>query len=607
MPSKVVYTDFRGGMIDERLRRRTDLSGYYNSASKLINAVPTATGGVKLRPGLADYSEALADAVRVIGFTLSVDESFAVVLWDKKVQVFSISASTGKLSSETEKFTTGFTKDEIPHIQYAQDAERLILVHENHTPFVISADRKNGGFVAGDLLLDAKKRKHLISTKEEDTTGDEYDYKGLFTTVGNYPSCVAFMSNRLWFMASKNHPYRLWASRPFEYNNFQTVDYVQRVDESVTTEQYLEAIEGNSFFRKDYFEMDENGNYKIDDNGNYILEKYVETSRVVDMSLGIVVETITTYDKNGQQLETENKTYQYTKPAYKMNDVIRADCAIVLDCASDRDERISWMGFSGSLLYVGTASSEWVIPADMSAVNYSITKISSYGSARGIQSVYGADSLFYVQSDSKKIRALTYSSSGLSNTEASYQCHSILEKGIKELVFQRVPDSRLYVVLKDGSVAVYTYEPIFGIQAWSLWESEYKIKSMCVLDSWEGQIPVALAEKDGVTKLMRFDEDAYSDGESYFTAKITTNNIEGDGTIPYVKKIFNIYVDSMNTEFVAMQDGLKAITPRSFASKLIKLDIYSKSTLEGTRLSIESIAGKPFELLAVAVEVEVSE
>lgn len=597
MPSKVVYTDFRGGMIDERLRRRTDLSGYYNSASKLINAVPTATGGVRLRPGMVEYSETLADAVRVISFTLSVAESYAVVLWDKAIQIFSISATTGKLSAETEKWSTGFTEDEIPQIQYAQDSERLILAHSNHTPFVISALREAGGFAAGDLLLETKKTKHLVSTEEEDTTGDDYDYEGLFASEGNYPACVAFMSNRLWFMSSNKHPYRLWASRPFEYNNFQTVDYVQRVDESVTTKQYLEAIEGSKFFREDTYDADNKVN------------GYKETERVVNMELGTVSEYVRIYDLEGKLLNETETAYVYTKPEYKMNEVIRADCAIVLDCASDRDERISWMGFSGSFMYVGTASSEWVIPADMSAVNYSITKISSYGSAKGIQSVYGADSLFYVQSDSKKIRTLTYSSSGLMNTEASYQCNSILKegRGIKELLFQRVSDSRLYVVLNDGRLAVYTYEPIFGIQAWSLWESEYKIKSMCVLDSLEGQIPVALVEKDEVTKLMRFDEDAYSDGESYFTAKITTNNIEGDGTIPYVKKIFNIYVDSMNTEFVAMQDGLKAITPRSFASKLIKLDIYSKSTLEGTRLSIESIAGKPFELLAVAVEVEVSE
>lgn len=595
MPTKVVYTDFRGGMIDERLRRRTDLSGYYNSASKLINAVPTATGGVRLRPGLADYSEALADAVRVIGFTVSVDESYAIVLWEKKVQVYGINTATGMLDDYSQQFSTGFTKDEIPQIQYAQDADRIILAHENHTPFVISVNRENGGFNAGDMVLEPKKKKHLISEESEDKTGDDYDYDGLFTTTGNYPSCVAFMANRLWFMASKKHPYRLWASRPFEYNNFQTVDYVQRVDESVTTEQYLKAIEGNNFFREDTY----------GDDGK--VNGYKETSREVNMSLGTVLETVAYYDLEDNLLKTETKTYQYTKPEYSMNEVIRADCALMLDCASDRDERISWMGFSGSLLYVGTASSEWVIPADISAVNYSITKISSYGSARNIQSVYGADSLFYVQSDSKKIRALTYSSNGLSNIEASYQCHSILDGGIKELVFQRVSDSRLYVVLNDGRVAVYTYEPLFGIQAWSIWESEYKIKSMCVLDAWNGQIPVALAEKDGVTKLMMFDDSKYLDESSSFTAKITTNNIEGDGTIPYVKKIFNIYVDSMNTHFVAMQDGLKAVTPRSFDSKLIKLDIYSKSTLEGTRLSIESIAGKPFEILAIAIEVEVSE
>lgn len=593
MPTKVVYTDFRGGMIDERLRRRTDLSGYYNSASKLINAVPTAAGGLRLRPGLAVYSQALANAVRVVSFTLSVDESFAVVFWENKIQLFGIGTS-GLLQEASEPFVTQYLAEEIPAIQYAQDYERIVFAHANHKPFVITADRVNGGFTAGELVLDTTRTEHRIKEREEGEAEVLYDYEGLFQTNGNYPSCVAFMSNRLWFMASINHPYRLWASRPFAYNDFQTVDYVQRVDESVTTEQYLEAIQGNSFFREDITEGEYAGGYK-------------ETSREVSIDTGTVVETVSIYDSEGNLISTETSSWEYTKPVYSWVERQRADCSIMLDCASDRDEEISWLGFTGSYLCVGTASSEWLIPSDISAVNYSITKISSYGSAKGTQCAYGADSLFYVQTGGKKIRAISHASGGISNIERSYQCNSILSAGIKEMVYQRVQDSRLYVILNNGKIAVFTYDPSFGIEAWSVWESEYAIESMCILDSSEGQIPVALASKDGVTKLMRFDESSQMDSDSEFKARVTTNNIEGDGTIPYVKKIYNLYVDSMGTKFTAMQDGLRPITPRNFDSKLIKLDIYSKSTLEGTRIALESIGGEPFELLALAIEVEVAE
>lgn len=586
MPSKVVYTDFRGGMIDERLRRRSDLSGYYNSASKLVNAVPTSAGGIRLRPGLKGLSTALAGAVRVISFTLSVDRSYAVVLWEGKLQLFS-QGTIGYVGA-SEPFNTDYLAYEISEIQYGQDSERLILVHRNHQPFVIEADRINGGFIAGYMVLDVVRKEHRIDGSL-DNSGELYDYKGLFASAGNYPSCVAFMANRLWFMSSINHPYRLWASRPFEYNNFQTVDYVQKVDESITTEQYLEAIEGSKFFREDL----EGGGYR-------------ETSRVVDMNTGSVIETISTYDSEGNLIGSEDRTYKYTEPEYYWVEMQRADCAIMLDVASDRDERISWMGFMGSYISVGTASSEWLIPAAISAVDCSISKISSYGSAEGIQCVYGADSLFYAQAGARKIRAISMASGGLSNAEASYQCQSILSSGIKELVYQRVPESRLYVLLKDGRLAVYTYEPGYGIAAWSLWESEYKIESICMLDSPNGQMPIALGTKDGTTMLMEFRDEELSDNGWGFNATITTNNIEGDGTIPYVKKVFNIYVDSMGTEFTAMQDGLRPITPRNFDTKLVKLDIYSKSTLEGTRITLNSVAGKRFEVLALAVEVEVS-
>ena len=589
MPSKVVYVDFRGGMIDSHMRRRTDLQGYYNSASLIENAVPTRAGGLRLRPGLVKYSAEVFNAVRIVPFTKSVDEAFVVMLGNRKASLYGIT-SDGVLGDVAQR-NTEFLTSEIPNLQFAQNYERIVFAHPKHKPFQIYY--KDGGISFGDMVLDTVAHTYRVDGKNDTVS---YEYSELLRSSGNYPSCVAFMSQRLWLMATLNKPYKLWASRPFEYNNFQTEDKIQRVEEGTTTEQYLEAIQGSTTKTENLPEgTEEFPNAR---------KKKTEIKVSPD---GYYTKTITYYDEEDIVIDSKTEAVQYTQPKYSWDDTPREDCGMELEASSDRDEKVAWIGYAGNGLYVGTASSEWVIPIDASAINASITKIGSYGSADA-QCVYGANSIFYLQSGRKRIRAISIASDGISFSEPSYQCESILKAGIKEIHWQRVPEPRLYCVLNDGTMAVLSYDPEYGINAWCKWTfPSLRILSMSIMDDVSGQIPVVLAEgASGHRFIYRFDDEALTDDGEGFKATVTTNNIEGDGTIPYVKKISNIYVDSYRTEFRAKSNSGASLTPRSFDSDLIKMDIYSASTLDGIKMTIESIEGKPFELLALAVEVEVS-
>lgn len=588
MATKTVYVDFRGGMIDERLRRRTDLAGYYNSASLIENAVPTRAGGLRLRPGLVRFSKDSLDTVeRIIPFTKSVDESYVILLEEKKATIYGI-LSTGELGDVSGAFETEYKASEIKDIQYAQDYEKIVFAHENHPPFVIQSNASTGGFSAGNIVLQAYRNETRIDDKTE--TENLYDYDGLFTEK-DFPSAVAFMSNRLWFMASREHSYRLWASRPFKYNDFQTTDYFQRIDESITVEEYLKALSGG----KTTTETLEDGTIKK-----------ITTAVTAD---GVVTETTTITDQDGKVISQSTKAWSYTKPKYSWEEVVREDCSLELELASDRDERVSWIGYSSNLLYIGTASSEWAIPSDISAISMQVSKTASYGSAKNSQCVYGTNSIFYLQSGRKRIRAIGTSSSGISFYEPSYQCESILSSGVKEMLWQRVPEPRLYCVLNDGSMAVLCYDADYGVNAWCKWTFEsLSIRSMAIMDSEDGQIPVVLAEDKSThaNAIYKFDDASLYDNGEGFKATVVTNNIDSDSSIPYTKKICNVYIDSFRTEFTARGNQGQSLTPRSFDKDLIKMDIYSASTLEGIRMRIESIKGKPFELLALAVEVEVS-
>lgn len=590
MPSKVVYVDFRGGMIDSRMRRRTDLQGYYNSASLIENAVPTRAGGLKLRPGLARFSSVIG-AERIIPFTKSVDESFIIALSDKSLQMYGIGTDGMLKLLDERSIKTEYGKEDIPDIQFSQNYERIVLAHKKHKPFTLQY--KDGGISYGELELDKVANTYRVDGKEERV---DYEYSELLKTDGDYPSCVAFMSQRLWLMSTANKPYKLWASRPFEFNDFQTEDLIQSVQEGTTTEQYLKAIKGSSTTTEDL----PNGT------SEYPSARKRKTEIKVSAD-GYYTKTVTYYDAEGSVLASNTDATSYTTPVYGWESIAREDCAMELETSSDRDEKVQWIGYAGNGLYVGTASSEWIIPIDASAINASITKIGSYGSAE-YQCVYGANSIFYLQSGRKRIRAINIVSDGVSFSEPSYQCESVLKAGIKEMHWQRVPEPRLYCVLYDGSIAVLSYDSDYGINAWCIWKfPAHKILSMSIMDTSEGQVPVVLAETDTKFKyLYRLDENALSDDGEPFKATIVTNNIEGDGTIPYTKKVSNIYVDSYRTEFRAKSNTGASLTPRDFDKDLIKMDVYSSSTFDGMKMTIESVEGKPFEILAIAVELEVS-
>ena len=82
--SDVPYLDFRYGMVSERLRRRSDLSMYSNSAEKIENMVPLRTGGLKQREGLKYKCLCSHTIARVVPLSVSDDKNFLVCFTSDK-------------------------------------------------------------------------------------------------------------------------------------------------------------------------------------------------------------------------------------------------------------------------------------------------------------------------------------------------------------------------------------------------------------------------------------------------------------------------------------------------------------------------------------------
>lgn len=613
MATVITYNDFRYGMISERLRRRTDMAVYQKSASLIENAVPMRTGGVRIRPGLVSESDMTdTGAIRVLPLVISVREHYLLFLCPGKVFIYALSISGAYENVSGEGFVTAYTASEIPEIQTAHNYERIILVQRNHPPFVIEKG-ESGGWSAGNLVLDTSTDAFIYTYSddgEETRSALSYDYKGLFTT-NNFPAVAAFHANRLWLGCSVEHPYRMWASKPFEYSNFQTEDYYNYLDEDVTSEQYMDAVAGAGERREE-----------LSDGNIWIVTK------TVDSVTGIVVTTSSIVDEEGtllghREYDAETDTwgnpvydgaswtysFSYTKPVYKLDSIVAADSALQLDMASDKDETISWLASTGGYIFVGTASSEWAMPASINALEPTITKVASYGSAADLQSCYGVKNIFYVQSGGKWLRSIVTEGGGTGFVDLTYQCPDVLSAGVKEMVWQRVPEPRLYCILRDGTMAVLCYDADYDINAWCIWKSEFLFRSLAIVDTEDGQEVFVLAEdSEKNMKLMRFADGVFTDDEDHtFIARIRTNNLDSSSTMLYTKKTFRIGADSMHTRFKARLNNAPPSVSGDYKKDLVVLWNWTAPTDNGLRAEFESYPGEDMTLLAVMIETEVSD
>jgi hypothetical protein len=580
MATHVLSNNFSAGVLSPMSRRLVDTQVYNSSASVMENVCPLPTGGFRIRPGVRRILDLnIANGFkRIIPFSISESEYYIIALRPNYLSVIPFNGTAVNNTAVSTFASPYSTDEEIAKVRYAQDYEHLILVSEDYAPFIIAKNDK--GWSVGNIVLDDKSEKYV-----KDTNGNKtfvtYDYDGLFTTEGNYPSCVTFCSNRLWFASSKNNPYRLWASRPFKWNNFQDVEYYETLDSTATVDDYLEAITGETekitYFTDEALTIatssEEEANYKL------------VTSKSADLTTGYQITTFTKYKKSSSSSGTqivwthvsttsESTTFAEAKTSWR--EVITSDCAMILDVGSDRNDRICWIATNENI-YVGTTSSEYMMYDSIDAQNPVITKISSYGSARK-QPITGNSAIFYVQTGNRNIRMVTYDGyyRTTTNVETNANCKELFSHGIADIQWQRTPDQRMYCLLNDGTMNVFINDG-GSISAWAHWSiPNEKIISVAVLDTINGQDAFVLTESGSLSILDKTQfYDTADSSESKIECKVVSNYIDSSTTIQYKKRAVRYWVDSMGTDFSVSQNGLTTLTPREINDILTPCTSYT--------------------------------
>ncbi|ANS03922.1 hypothetical protein [uncultured Mediterranean phage uvDeep-CGR2-AD3-C191] len=194
---KTIQTNFTGGEFSPRLEGRVDFDKYFNSCKTLENMQCFAHGGARRRPGTAFVAEVKTSskAVRLIPFEFSTTQAYIIEFGDQYIRFYK---DNGQITSGGSAYevATPWLEAELFDLQFAQSADVMWVVHPNHQP------------------------RKITRTGHTSWTVATYAPTGnAFSSSDNYPSCVTFWQERLWFANTNTDPQTIWATKSGDFEN----------------------------------------------------------------------------------------------------------------------------------------------------------------------------------------------------------------------------------------------------------------------------------------------------------------------------------------------------------------------------------------------------
>lgn len=428
-------------------------------------------------------------------------------------------------------FTAGVMSfDFFPDVNLDDDFDFIILAEESLpevtvTEGVIYIDGKaypNGAF----CLYNSKLYEYSI--EEEDWlphNPDDPDLETeLFTTEGNYPGSVAYFNNRLFFGGSKKQPQKVWASctpdtKKTRYNEFATYQKYITVNKTLKDEDVrifsgsiaLADIHSTGTIIRNVTQ-DVTKDLLKDITEYYITNDVIPVGTKV-LSADPVAKTIT-IDTSTVAIEEDQTGLTFTMQLWKTheqassqdydfqiieNNLVTSDCSFNFEVASSENDAIKWLA-SNNFLTIGTESTIWDCPGNISALNIQANMNGRYGSDE-IQALSLDRSVIFLGQGKMSIREhyINTPQQGFQTSNIMLLAEHILtESPAVDFDYANNPANRLYIVRADGTVVSLLYDKENGIMAWSHIEHGIgKFRSCCIVRGNEQNDIIYYAVQDG--------------------------------------------------------------------------------------------------------------
>ena len=185
-----VQTNFTSGELDPKLRARTDLQQYYNGMETAQNIVVQPQGGIERRDGtrfITELPASAADAVRMVHFEFSVDDSYMLVFVDERMYVFKDGVLITDINGSGDDYldVPKITDSIIGDMCWAQSADTLIITHQSVIPQKIVRGATDASWTISDVSFDfIPKFAYSITTTAGSSVGS-HDFLTVDAPDGN--------------------------------------------------------------------------------------------------------------------------------------------------------------------------------------------------------------------------------------------------------------------------------------------------------------------------------------------------------------------------------------------------------------------------------------
>ena len=154
-----IQNDFTSGELDPKLRARTDIAQYKSGLTTARNVSIQPQGGAKRRDGtkfIAALDSGAANAVRMVGFEFSVNDSYMLVFTPGKMYVFKNGAQITNINGSGNDYLTvaSLTAAILPEMNWVQSADTVIVVHEDLAPTKIVRGATDSDWTASTISFD---------------------------------------------------------------------------------------------------------------------------------------------------------------------------------------------------------------------------------------------------------------------------------------------------------------------------------------------------------------------------------------------------------------------------------------------------------------------
>lgn len=148
-------------------------------------------------------------------------------------------------------------------------------------------------------------------------------------------------------------------------------------------------------------------------------------------------------------------------------------------------ETIRWL-HAGTRLLLGGQGSEWEarsssLDEPLTPTNFNIKLVSTRGSAAVDAEMVDHDIVFVDRSKVRVLGEVPDSGGGYTPVDMNNIVPEVTSTGVANMAVQRQPDTRLHLVLLDGTVAVLVYDKVENVKCWTKLSTTGSVERVVVL------------------------------------------------------------------------------------------------------------------------------